>query len=104
MADIIKGQSKTAAHTIRATVARGRTVMVADGESEVVGYGPDGKPLMSARKRAYQFGEEVTLPAQEVEHFRKLGYLIDPDVKEVPREGTSINEGDQEGPRVHIGG
>ena len=50
-ADITKGQSKTAMHLVRATVARGRTVMVADGDPEIVGYGPDGKPLMAARKR-----------------------------------------------------
>ncbi|HDR9358129.1 TPA: hypothetical protein QDB44_004025 [Burkholderia vietnamiensis] len=59
-----------------AIVARGRTVMGADGK------------LVAA-------GKEVTLPAAELAPLRRAGYLVDPKEPEVPR-----NDGDTIGPRI----
>ncbi|WP_186252209.1 hypothetical protein [Burkholderia gladioli] len=64
------------ARTVTAVVARGRTVMGADG-------------------KAVAGGGEVSLPAAEVAALRKSGFLTDPKEPEVPR-----NDGDTIGPRV----
>ncbi|WP_334034750.1 hypothetical protein [Burkholderia cepacia] len=64
------------ARTVTAIVARGRTVMGADGK------------LVAA-------GKEVTLHAADVPSLRRSGYLVDPKEPEVPRnDGTTI------GPRI----
>lgn len=64
------------ARTATAVVARGRTVMGADGV------------LVAG-------GKEVTLLAADIGPLRKAGYLADPKSKEVPR-----NDGGTIGPRV----
>lgn len=69
------------AKAARATVARGRTVIV-DGKR----YGP---------------GEEVQLPASEVVHLRKVGYLTVLGVAEPPRgDGPVFTP--HEGPTVKV--
>ncbi|WP_186070786.1 hypothetical protein [Burkholderia gladioli] len=64
------------ARMVTAIVARGRTVMGADG-------------------KAVAGGGEVSLPPAEVSALRKSGFLTDPKEPEVPR-----NDGDTIGPRV----
>lgn len=63
----------------KAIVAKGRTVRI-----EAKHYGP---------------GEEVSLPAEEINTLRQLGYLVDPQAKEIPAgSGPTFNSKD--GPSV----
>ena len=79
---------------LRATVARGRTIVAADPSQKVIiGYDAEGKPIQRARSVTHLPGSEVTLPADEVKRLRKIGFLVDPDVVVPPRgEGPSFTE------------
>ena len=69
------------AKAARATVARGRTVVV-DGKR----YGP---------------GDEVQLPTPEIAHLRKVGYLTTPGEIEPPRgDGPVFTP--SEGPTIKV--
>lgn len=62
---------------MRATVARGRTV-VADHPTETrTVQGPNG-PITVAVAKHYGPGQEVLLPEEEVARLRQLGFLVDP--------------------------
>jgi hypothetical protein len=73
----------------KATVARGRTVCVPDlsKPSVFAGREPDThRELFAPGLRDIGPGEEVELPRDEVRRLRGLGFLVDPDAKEVAIE------------------
>lgn len=74
-------QNKPALQLARGTVARGRTVDVADTDkpAQIYGYTPDGKPMTRHPQKSIGPGNEIELPAEEIAHLRTAGYLIDPD-------------------------
>lgn len=69
------------AQLVRATVARGRTVV-----------GPDGV--------SHAAGDEVELPAADVERLRSVGFLVDPSAP-VIRLDNGPSFGTTSGPHVH---
>ncbi|HLH95018.1 MAG TPA: hypothetical protein VKW08_07860 [Xanthobacteraceae bacterium] len=73
------------ARLVRATVARGRSILVPGAKKRVVGYAPaDGKPIEVAELLSYGPGQEVELPADEVARLRVSGHLVDPHAAAVP--------------------
>lgn len=79
--------------TIRATVAKGRTVVSGSPtERKIAGYHPDtGKAIMVPILVEYGEFTEVDLPEPEVRRLRALGYLIDPDRAPIPVASNSAN-------------
>lgn len=80
---------------VRATVARGRTVVVPDPDSkiEVIGYSERGEPVSGLATTEYGPGEEVLITEREAKRLRELGYLVDPNAKAPePAEGGSVRE------------
>ena len=79
---------------MRATVARGRTLVGADPSEHVItGYDVEGKPIRRAKTVSYGPGQEVELAPAEVKRLRKSGYLVDPDAVAPPLgEGPSFTE------------
>jgi hypothetical protein len=64
-----------AAKTVKAVVALRKTVWIDNKQ-----FGP---------------GAEISLPADEIEHLRERGFLVDPDAAEVPTgEGPSFDSAD----------
>lgn len=64
---------------VRATVARGRSVMKPDASRKrLAGYSDKGEPRYTPELVQYGPGQEVDLPADEVKTLRQLGFLIDP--------------------------
>lgn len=81
--------------TVRATVARGRSVDVPlAGKREVAGYDKEtGKPMHRPVMKQFGPGQDVELPADEVATLRKSGHLVDPDRIAPPiGEGPNFTE------------
>lgn len=78
-----KDKGPAAAKLVAAVVARGRT-LVAD----------DGKSLAA--------GEEIELPAAEVERLQRLGFLEDPDAPVIRRD-NGPRFGSAAGPQIRRG-
>jgi hypothetical protein len=78
---------------MRATIAQGRTIMFADPANQmIIGHDVDGKPIKRAQPVYLQEGNEIELPPDEVKRLRKIGFLVDPNVKPIPRgEGPSFS-------------
>lgn len=73
-------QSQMKIATVKATVARGRSVDVPiQGKTIVVGTTEDGKPVTRVPTKHYIAGQEVELPLDEVRRLQASGYLVDPD-------------------------
>jgi hypothetical protein len=74
----------------RATVERGRTVVVPHPTKRITAkYTDEGKPVIVPVLQHFGPGEEVELPIEEVILFRKLGYLVDPTRKIIPTAGQN---------------
>jgi len=78
-----KDKASTTAKLVTAVVAHGRVLLTEDGESLVA-------------------GDEVDLPAGEVERLRQLGFLEDPDAPVIPR-GNGPRFGSAAGPQIRRG-
>lgn len=78
-----KDKGPTAAKTVSAIVARGRILQADDGRSLVA-------------------GDEVDLPADEVERLQQLGFLEDPDAPVILR-GDGPRFGSGAGPQIRRG-
>ena len=85
-----KGRSEK---KVRATVARGRTIDIPEGEKIIVNHTPEGRPITRQATRSYGPGQEVELPAAEVISLRHRGYLVDPEQALPPiAEGPNFTE------------
>jgi hypothetical protein len=101
MAEIKAGQAGS--KMIRATVARGRTVVLPTEQKTVSGYMEDGKPAYRLLTREFGPGTEVELPAEEIAELRKQGYLVDPEKIAPPRdEGGRFEEPGREPPGAKV--
>lgn len=78
-----KDKGPTGAKIVTAIVARGRVLQAEDGKSLVA-------------------GDEVNLPADEVERLRQLGFLDDPDAPVIQR-GNGPRFGSGSGPQIRRG-
>ena len=72
-------KDKPSVKMARGTVAKGRTVLAQTGEPRIVNYAPDGKPIYRYAEKHHKPGQEVELPADEIEHLRSAGFLVDPN-------------------------
>jgi hypothetical protein len=64
---------------VNATVARGRTVLVATGKRKVVGIDKDGSKVYGPISIRRGPGEQIELPGDEVKRLQAGGYLVDPE-------------------------
>lgn len=78
-----KDKAPTTAKLVTAVVAHGRVLLAEDGESLVA-------------------GDEVDLPADEVERLQQLGFLEDPDAPVIQR-GNGPRFGSGSGPQIRRG-
>ncbi|CUI48101.1 hypothetical protein EUC41_31195 [Achromobacter denitrificans] len=78
-----KDKGPAAAKLVAAVVARGRTLLVDDGKSLAA-------------------GEEIELPAAEVERLRQLGFLEDPEAPVIRRD-NGPRFGSAAGPQIRRG-
>lgn len=78
-----KDKAPATAKLVTAVVALGRVLLTEDGESLVA-------------------GDEVDLPADEVERLRRLGFLEDPDAPVIQR-GNGPRFGSGSGPQIRRG-
>lgn len=89
-------QSEPKARLVRATVARGRTLIIPHPtRKRTIGFNSDGKPIQVAAHVERGPGDEVELTEAEVAYYRKTGFLVDPTTK-APQvtEGASVTESD----------
>jgi hypothetical protein len=80
----------------RATVARGRTVIVPDPTKPPTFIGREfetHREIFAPGTREIGPGEEVELPRDEVRRLRGFGYLVDPDAKVVDIETGQTHVG-----------
>lgn len=79
---------------VRATIARGRTVIMSDtNQMNIVGYDEAGKPIKRAKSVAFGEHQDIELPLSEAVRLRKLGYLVDPGAAPIPTaDGPSFTE------------
>jgi hypothetical protein len=77
MAEDNKPQQRAA--VIRATVARGRTIVIPDPTNKTItGHTPEGKPIWRSKLVEYSQGNEVELAPDEIVSLRARGFLLDP--------------------------
>ena len=81
----------------RATVAPGRSVHCpVPGKKEFFKYDKDGNAVYRPVSRSYGPNEVVTLPLEEIDRLRGLGFLLDPDKKYRTHKDVAATQG-----RVH---
>lgn len=78
-----KDKAPTTAKLVTAVVAHGRVLLAEDGESLAA-------------------GDEVALPADEVDRLRQLGFLVDPDARAIRRD-NGPRFGSEAGPQIRRG-
>jgi hypothetical protein len=77
--------------TVRAIVARGRTIDVPTGQRKLAGLTNEGKEVFRQAVKTFGPGQTVDLPRDEAKSLRNLGYLVDPDAVAIPTgEGPSF--------------
>jgi hypothetical protein len=79
----------------RGVIARGRSIDIPDlnAPKQIVGYTPEGKTMTKLATRSYGPGQEVELPAAEIDSLRQRGFLLDPDRTLPPlAEGPHFSE------------
>ena len=68
--------------SIRATVARGRTVWADHPTEKRPIFNSEGKPSQGPKPHLFLPGQEVELPEADVMRLRALGHLVDPKALE----------------------
>jgi hypothetical protein len=86
---------------VEAIVARGKTIRVGQGRTEVSD--ADGKIVGFPKPaKSYTAGEKITLPADEAVWLRKTGFLVDPKA-EVIEVGNGPQFSPSDGPTIQAG-
>ena len=75
----------------RGTVSRGHTITLPTRKRVLTGYDTDTKePVYTTGRIEVGPGQEIELPESEIENFKKLGFIVDPDYVEPVIEGSSV--------------
>jgi hypothetical protein len=88
---------------VKATVAPRRSIDVPFGTLVTIGTTEEGKPITRIATKSVGPGETVELPASEVEHLRKAGFLVDETAPAIP-VGAGPTFGSSDGPQVKAAG
>jgi hypothetical protein len=93
MADLKQAGQELAEKTIRAIVARGRSISIPTKQNQVVGYKDDGKPIYRSVLKSFIAGDEVELPESEISFLRERGFLTIPGQIQAPlADGSHVIE------------